>query len=107
MIATEMAHVNPEDEAEEAIATAIATTTAMTGGGTYQVSAEGVTDLSGNESAAEASFTAVSQAPTVDVVLTYTISDSIGVVGVGAGGHARRAGCVAPHHGGVAGCGGA
>ena len=66
----------------------ILTTTAMTGGGTYQVSAEGVTDLSGNESAAEASFTAVSQAPTVDVLLTYTISDSIGVVGVGAGGAA-------------------
>jgi hypothetical protein len=35
MIATEMAHVNPEDEAEEAIAIAIATTTAMTGGATH------------------------------------------------------------------------
>lgn len=66
----------------------ILTTTAMTGGGSYIVTAEGVTDLSGNESAAEATFTAVAQAPTVDVLLTYTISDSIGIVGVGAGGAA-------------------
>ncbi len=66
----------------------VLTTTAMTGGGAYTVSAEGVADLSGNESAAVAGFTAVAAAPTVDVVLSYQISDAVGVIGVGAGGSA-------------------
>ena len=66
----------------------ILTTTPMTGGGSYTVTAEGVTDLSGNESAASKSFTAVATTPTVDVILTYLISDNVGVVGVGAGGAA-------------------
>jgi hypothetical protein len=66
----------------------ILTTTPMTGGGTYTVNVEGVQDLSGNESDAVATFTAVAAAPTVDVLLTYTISNTLGVVGVGAGGAA-------------------
>jgi hypothetical protein len=66
----------------------ILTTTPMTGGGTYTVRAEGVADLSGNESDSTTSFTAVAQPPVVDVVLTYLISDQAGVVGVGAGGSA-------------------
>lgn len=66
----------------------ILTTTPMTGGGTYTISAEGVADLSGNESTETASFTAVASPPLVDVVLTYQISDTQGVVGVGAGGSA-------------------
>lgn len=66
----------------------ILTTTPMTGGGSYTVRAEGVADLSGNESDSTTSFTAVAQPPTVDVVLTYLISDQAGVVGVGAGGSA-------------------
>jgi hypothetical protein len=66
----------------------ILTTTPMTGGGSYTVSAEGVADLSGNESTAVAGFTAVAAAPTVDVILTYQISDAVGIIGVGAGGSA-------------------
>ena len=66
----------------------ILTTSPMTGGGTYSVNVEGVQDLSGNESNAVATFTAVAAAPTVDVLLAYTISNTIGVVGVGAGGSA-------------------
>lgn len=66
----------------------ILTTTPMTGGGTYTVTVEGVQDLSGNESSEEQTFTATVAAPTVDVVFTYQISDTQGVVGVGAGGAA-------------------
>ncbi len=66
----------------------ILTTSPMTGGGTYTVNVEGVQDLSGNESNAVATFTAVATAPTVDVLLTYTISNTLGVVGVGPGGTA-------------------
>jgi hypothetical protein len=66
----------------------ILTTTPMTGGGTYTVRAQGVADLSGNESDSTTTFTAVAQPPTVDVLLTYLISDQAGVVGVGAGGSA-------------------
>jgi hypothetical protein len=66
----------------------ILTTTPMTGGGTYTLAVEGVADLSGNESLVAVDFTAVSAAPTVDVLLTYLVSDSTGVVGVGAGGAA-------------------
>ena len=66
----------------------ILTTTAMVGGGDYQIDVEGVADLSGNESNTSASFTAVSAPPTVDVVLSYLISDTAGVVGVGPGGSA-------------------
>lgn len=65
------------------------TTTPMTGGGTYTVRAEGVADLSGNESDATETFLAVSQPPKVEVRLTYLISDQAGVVGVGAGGSAQ------------------
>jgi peptide-methionine (R)-S-oxide reductase len=64
----------------------IVTTTPMTAGGSYNVAVEGVADLSGNESAALADFIAVAAPPTVDVVLTYLVSDTAGVVGVGAGG---------------------
>jgi hypothetical protein len=64
----------------------ILTTTPMTGGGTYTVTAEGVTDLSGNASSEAQAFTALATAPLVDVVLSYQISDTQGVVGVGAGG---------------------
>lgn len=64
----------------------ILSTTPMTGGGTYTVSAEGVTDLSGNESAEVKTFTAAGTPPLVDVLFTYQISDTAGVVGVGAGG---------------------
>lgn len=66
----------------------ILTTGPMTGGGTYTVRAEGVADLSGNESDTTTTFTAVAQAPTVDILLTYLISDSVGIVGVGASGSA-------------------
>jgi hypothetical protein len=66
----------------------ILTTSAMTGGGTYTVTVEGVQDLSGNESAEEKTFTAVASAPVVDVILSYQISDTQGVVGVGPGGSA-------------------
>jgi hypothetical protein len=66
----------------------IVETSPMTAGGTYNVAVEGVADLSGNESAALADFTAVAAPPTVDIVLSYLISDSAGVVGVGAGGAA-------------------
>ncbi|MDP2345358.1 MAG: choice-of-anchor X domain-containing protein [Deltaproteobacteria bacterium] len=66
----------------------VLTTTPMTGGGTYTLAIEGVADLSGNESLVAVDFTAVAVAPTVDVLLTYLISDSVGVVGVGAGGAA-------------------
>jgi hypothetical protein len=59
---------------------------AMTGGGNYTVTATGVRDLSGNESSSQASFTGVSSAPVVDVVLTYLVSDTAQVVGVGPGG---------------------
>ncbi len=64
----------------------ILTTTSMTGGGSYTVRAEGVADLSGNESDTTVSFTAVATPPTVTVLLTYLISDSATVIGVGAGG---------------------
>ena len=66
----------------------ILTTTPMTGGGTYTVTVEGVQDLSGNESSEAHTFTAVASAPTVDVVFSYQISDTQGVVGVGGGGAA-------------------
>jgi hypothetical protein len=60
----------------------------MTGGGTYTITAQGVQDLSGNQSLENKQFTAVAQPPTVTVVLTYLISDTAGVVGVGPGGAA-------------------
>lgn len=66
----------------------ILTTSAMTGGGTYTVTVEGVADLSGNEATESKTFTAVNAAPTVDVVFSYQVSDTQGVVGVGAGGSA-------------------
>lgn len=66
----------------------ILTTSPMTGGGTYTVAVEGVADLSGNESTEQVTFTAVASPPLVDVILTYQISDTQGVVGVGAGGAA-------------------
>ncbi|MBI1947959.1 MAG: hypothetical protein HYS27_19875 [Deltaproteobacteria bacterium] len=66
----------------------VLTTTPMTGGGSYTVSAQGVTDLSGNESAEVETFTAAASAPLVDVLLTYQISDTAGVIGVGPGGSA-------------------
>jgi hypothetical protein len=56
--------------------------------GTHTVSAVGVFDLSENPSLTTADVTAVATPPTVDVVLTYLISDTAGVVGVGAGGAA-------------------
>ncbi|MFZ9889771.1 MAG: hypothetical protein ACO3JL_19925, partial [Myxococcota bacterium] len=58
----------------------------MTAGATYTVTATGVQDLSGNASASSASFTGVAQTPTVDVVLSYLVSDTAAVVGVGLGG---------------------
>lgn len=58
----------------------------MTAGATYTVTATGVRDLSGNESNTSATFTGVAQAPKVDVVLTYLVSDTAQVVGVGSGG---------------------
>lgn len=64
----------------------ILSTSQMQAGASYQLSATGVQDLSGNPSDASASFSGVSQAPTVDVVLTYLASDTAGVVGVGPGG---------------------
>jgi hypothetical protein len=60
-------------------------TTAL-GAGLHTLSVDGVTDLSGNPAVSTADFTAVGAAPTVDVLLTYLVSDSVGVVGVGAGG---------------------
>ncbi|HEY4219805.1 MAG TPA: Ig-like domain-containing protein, partial [Myxococcota bacterium] len=60
----------------------------MTGGGVYTLDVQGVQDLSGNNSLEHQTFTAVAQPPTVDVILTYLISDTAGVVGVGAGGSA-------------------
>ncbi len=66
----------------------ILTTTPMTGGGTYTLAVDGVADLSGNESEVVVDFTAVAAPPTVDVLLTYLVSDSAAVVGVGAGGAA-------------------
>ncbi len=66
----------------------ILTTTPMTGGGSYTVTAEGVTDLSGNESSDSTTFTAAASAPLVDVLLTYLVSDTAGVIGVGPGGSA-------------------
>ena len=62
--------------------------TTVLGAGAHTLSADGVTDLSGNPSVTTADFTAVGSTPTVDVVLTYLVSDSAGVVGVGAGGAA-------------------
>ena len=62
--------------------------TTTLGAGAHTLSADGVTDLSGNPSVTTADFTAAATTPTVDVVLTYLISDSAGVVGVGAGGAA-------------------
>jgi hypothetical protein len=64
----------------------ILTTTAMNDGADYTLTAYGVADLSGNESNTEGTFVGVGEAPTVDVILTYLISDSAQVVGVGAGG---------------------
>jgi hypothetical protein len=64
----------------------ILSVTPMTNNASYTVNATGVLDLSGNESSTSASFTGVSQARTVDVVLTYLVSDTATVVGVGAGG---------------------
>jgi hypothetical protein len=66
----------------------ILTTSPMTGGGTYTITAEGVADLSGNESAEQRTFTAVASPPLVEVILTYQVSDTQGVVGVGPGGSA-------------------
>ena len=66
----------------------ILSTTPMTGGGTYTLAVQGVADLSGNESEVAVDFVAVAAPPTVDVLLTYLISDSTGVVGVGPGGGA-------------------
>lgn len=63
-------------------------TTPMTGGGSYTVTAEGVTDLSGNESAEVETFTTAASAPLVEVLLTYQVSDTAGVIGVGPGGSA-------------------
>jgi hypothetical protein len=64
----------------------ILTTTPLVAGAAYTVRAEGVSDLSGNESQAQANFTAVAQPPTVTVLLTYLVSDTAQVLGVGAGG---------------------
>ena len=58
----------------------------LSGGQTYTLRAEGVEDLSGNLSDAEVTFEAVPSAPTVDVYVSYLVSDTAGVVGVGAGG---------------------
>lgn len=66
----------------------IVTTTPMTGGQSYTLTITGVADLSGNGSDDSVTFTAVSTPPTVDVILTYLVSDTAGVVGVGAGGAA-------------------
>ena len=66
----------------------VLTTTPMTGGGSYTVTAEGVTDLSGNESSETKTFTAAASAPLVDVLFTYQISDTAGVIGMGPGGSA-------------------
>ncbi len=66
----------------------LTTSSPMTGGGTYTVTAQGVQDLSSNESLETKTFTAVSTPPLVDVILTYEISDTAGVVGVGPGGSA-------------------
>jgi hypothetical protein len=58
----------------------------MSGGTSYTVDATGVLDVSGNASAASATFQGVDVAPTVDVLLSVLISDSAAVVGVGPGG---------------------
>ncbi len=58
----------------------------MTAGASYTVTSTGVQDLSGNESSSSATFTGVAEAPKVDVVLSYLVSDSAPVVGVGSGG---------------------
>lgn len=52
----------------------------------YALTATGVEDLSGNPSAASASFVGINTAPRVDVLLTYQVSDTAGVLGVGPGG---------------------
>jgi hypothetical protein len=65
----------------------ILSTTQQTGGTSYTVTVDGVEDLSGNASSgAMATFTGVAQAPTVDVLLTYLVSDTAAVEGVGPGG---------------------
>lgn len=58
----------------------------MTAGGQYTVTVEGVSDISGNQSNAVASFVGVGEAPKVDVVLSYLISDTAEVLGAGGGG---------------------
>jgi hypothetical protein len=62
------------------------TTTTALNATSYTVTVTGVTDRSGNPSLTEATFTGVTTTPTVDVVLSYLISDTAVVLGVGAGG---------------------
>jgi hypothetical protein len=52
----------------------------------YTVTATGVMDRSGNPSLTQATFAGVTTTPTVAVVLSYLISDTAVVLGVGAGG---------------------
>jgi len=66
----------------------VLTTSPMNDGAAYDLTAVGVQDLSGNESGDTASFVGVGAVRTVDVLLTYTISDLEVVIGVGSGGAA-------------------
>lgn len=59
----------------------ILSTSTMAAGTTYTIDAAGVQDLSGNDSAATATFAGIASAPTVDVFLTYLISTNATVVG--------------------------
>jgi len=62
------------------------TTTPQLAGSAYTVTVTGVMDRSGNPSSTSADFTGVASAPLVDVVLSYLISDTAVVLGVGPGG---------------------
>ena len=60
------------------------TTSAMTAGTRYTLSVDGVADLSGNPTAhATADFDGVSAPKSVDVLLTYLVSDAAPVIGAG------------------------
>lgn len=64
----------------------ILSTSPMVPAGAYEVVATGVQDLSLNDSSTSATFDGVGESPEVDVILSYLVSDSATVVGVGAGG---------------------
>lgn len=56
-------------------------TSMMTAGQSYTVTVDGVRDLSGNGGVLSATFTGVAEAPKVEVVLEYQVSDAVPVAG--------------------------